>query len=515
MISKKLLVGLLFVNLSVYAQKGNVGINTSNPGTTLDINGAITTRESSLAVTGNAATIPSNVSQVQLTGTATGTVAISAPNAPNAGQRLIVYNNTTGGFGATLNGTTIPNGKIQEFVFTNSSWRSTASDTGAASANIYTADGSLTRNRIVTQGANTLTFTGNKVNAFSVDGSTISVDAANHLFGVGTTNPDTKLTVQTADNSFGISHSNGTVNLKTYIGKGAAYLGTTTANDLNLTTNNTSKVTVTSSGNVGIATNNPDTKLTVQTPDNSFGISHNNGSVNLKTYIGGGSAYIGTTTANALNLTSNNASRVSITPNGNVGINTNTPDRTLDVNGNVRIHKIDYVNSAANYGIVVADGGGAISQINPDNFMGSLKIPESIFHAEQNSSLSASLSGNGADHKVVFSSVNINKPNAGTWNSANNTYTVAKTGIYQIVAGVRLENTNSKALYTLYINTLSPSMGTWVFPGTHLLGDMVASGGTYVKLLNAGAVIYCSTRTGSAFNYTQGPAFMHIIYTPL
>ncbi len=444
MISKKLLVGLLLVNLSVYAQKGNVGINTSNPGTTLDINGAITTRESSLAVTGNAATIPSNVSQVQLTGAATATVAISAPNAPNAGQRLIVYNNTTGGFGATLNGTTIPNGKIQEFVFTNSSWRSTASDIGAASANIYTADGSLTRNRTVTQGSNTLTFTGNKINAFSVDGSTISVDAANHRFGVGTANPDTK--------------------------------------------------------------------LTVQTPDNSFGISHNNGSVNLKTYIGGGSAFIGTTTANTLNLTSNNASRVSIIPNGNVGINTNSPDRTLDVNGNVRIHKIDYVNSAANYGIVVADGGGAISQINPDNFMGSLKIPESIFHAEQNSSLSASLPGNGADNKIVFSSVNINKPNAGTWNSANNTYTVAKAGIYQIVAGVKLENTNSKALYTLYISAGSP---TWVFSGTHLLGGMVSSGGTYVKLLNAGDVIYCSTRTGSAFNYTQSAAFVHIIYTPL
>ncbi|WP_454046024.1 hypothetical protein [Chryseobacterium sp. Marseille-Q8038] len=444
MISKKLLVGLLLVNLSVYAQKGNVGINTSNPGTTLDINGAITTRESSLAVTGNAATIPSNVSQVQLTGTATATVAISAPNAPNAGQRLIVYNNTTGGFGATLNGTTIPNGKIQEFVFTNSSWRSTASDTGAASTNIYTADGSLTGNRTVTQGSNTLTFTGNKVNAFSVDGSTVSVDAANHRFGVGTANPDTK--------------------------------------------------------------------LTVQTPDNSFGIGHNNGSVNLKTYIGGGSAFIGTTTANALNLTSNNASRVSITPNGNVGINTNSPDRTLDVNGNVRIHKIDYVNSAANYGIVVADGGGAISQINADNFMGSLKIPESIFHAEQNSPLSASLSGNGADHKVIFSSVNINKPNAGTWNASTNSYTVAKTGIYQIVAGVKVRNTNSKSLYTLYINT---SISGWVFPGTHLIGDIVSSGGTYIKLLNAGDVIFCSTRTGSALSYTQGAAFMHIIYTPL
>ncbi|PXW16564.1 MULTISPECIES: hypothetical protein [Chryseobacterium] len=181
----------------VMISNGNLGLGLTAPGTTLDVNGAITNRETALAVAGNAVTIPVNVSQVQLTGAATATVAISAFAAPNPGQRLIVYNNTTGGFGATLDGVTIPNGKALEFVFSNSFWRST--DGGAAGAsptNIYTADGTLAGNRTVTQGANTLTFTGTQTNAFSVDGTTLSVDAANNRLGIGTTTPSSKLHVE-------------------------------------------------------------------------------------------------------------------------------------------------------------------------------------------------------------------------------------------------------------------------------------------------------------------------------
>ena len=59
-------------------------------------------------------------------------MAIFAPAAPNPGQRLIVYNNTTGGFGATLDGVTVPNGKVLEFVFSNSYWRSTDGGTAGA-----------------------------------------------------------------------------------------------------------------------------------------------------------------------------------------------------------------------------------------------------------------------------------------------------------------------------------------------------------------------------------------------
>ncbi|MGK6341162.1 hypothetical protein ACMGDK_02920 [Chryseobacterium sp. DT-3] len=108
----------------VMTSNGNVGLGLTAPGTTLDVNGAITNRETILAVTGNAVSVPINVSQVQLTGTATATITIKAFAAPNPGQRLIVYNNTKGGFGAKLDGVTVPNGEALEFVFSNSYWRS-------------------------------------------------------------------------------------------------------------------------------------------------------------------------------------------------------------------------------------------------------------------------------------------------------------------------------------------------------------------------------------------------------
>ncbi|MEN9302936.1 MAG: hypothetical protein RL264_1365, partial [Bacteroidota bacterium] len=46
-------------------------------------------------------------------------------------------------------------------------------------SNIYISDGTLSANRTVTQGANTLSFTSTATNGFSIDGTTFSVDAAN------------------------------------------------------------------------------------------------------------------------------------------------------------------------------------------------------------------------------------------------------------------------------------------------------------------------------------------------
>lgn len=121
----------------VMLANGNVGIGLNFPGTTLDVNGAITNREIILTVSGNAVSVPANVSQIQLVGAATTNIAVNAPAAPNPGQRLIVYNNTTGGFGAILDGMTVPNNKAVEFVFSNSYWRSIDGNaTAVSSANV-------------------------------------------------------------------------------------------------------------------------------------------------------------------------------------------------------------------------------------------------------------------------------------------------------------------------------------------------------------------------------------------
>jgi len=64
--------------------------------------------------------------------------------------------------------------------------------------NLYTADGSLTSNRTVTQDANTLAFTSTVSNGFSVNGNTFSVDGASDRVGIGTISPNRKLEVNAA-----------------------------------------------------------------------------------------------------------------------------------------------------------------------------------------------------------------------------------------------------------------------------------------------------------------------------
>lgn len=248
---------------------GNVGVATDSPGTALDVNGAITNRETALAVTGNAVTIPANISQVQLTGAATATVTVTAPAAPNAGQRIIVYNNTTGGFGASLGGVTIPNGKALEYVYSNSGWRSTDGGTvGATPVNLYTADGTLTGNRTVTQGANTLAFTGTQTNAFSVDGNTLSVDAANDRLGIGTSTPTNKLVVagiNAQPSALGTANTNATFRVDGSTNH-ALDFGTYTNTPFGSYISSQNKTSTTGlplalnpvGGNVGVGTNAPD-----------------------------------------------------------------------------------------------------------------------------------------------------------------------------------------------------------------------------------------------------------------
>lgn len=63
-------------------------------------------------------------------------------------------------------------------------------------ANLYNKDGELAGHRNVNLNGNKLSFSGGSTtDAFSVDGSTISVDTQNHRVGFGTTNPRSTVTV--------------------------------------------------------------------------------------------------------------------------------------------------------------------------------------------------------------------------------------------------------------------------------------------------------------------------------
>jgi hypothetical protein len=77
-----------------------------------------------------------------------------------------------------------------------------------AGNNVYAANGSLAGNRTVAQEGNTLAFTSTATTGtshFTVDGSTLNVDAANNRVGIGTAAPSSALTVKSDGSSNNIN----------------------------------------------------------------------------------------------------------------------------------------------------------------------------------------------------------------------------------------------------------------------------------------------------------------------
>ncbi|SEO94396.1 hypothetical protein SAMN05444671_3937 [Flavobacterium sp. CF108] len=151
---------ILFLFFIPYLSFAQIGINTTDPRTTLDVNGGVTHREVSFTVASNAVNINTDTSLANITGTATGTVTVTAFVPTINGHILIISNNTTGGFGATFAGTTIPNAQAISFVYTNGAWKTTMGSSTISTNNLYNSDGTLTSNRTVALGSNSLTFAG-------------------------------------------------------------------------------------------------------------------------------------------------------------------------------------------------------------------------------------------------------------------------------------------------------------------------------------------------------------------
>ncbi|WP_267402094.1 MULTISPECIES: tail fiber domain-containing protein [unclassified Chryseobacterium] len=359
----------VFAFSGLYAQ---VGINTANPQSTLDVVGNVASTSSKDGVTAP------RLTRQQLAAKAAGTYA-----AAQLGTLVYVTDATTPTGTTPSLAQTANIAKAGYHYFDGTTWKQlTDVDTVTSSVNIYNSDGTLTSNRVVTQGANTLAFTSTAVNGFSVDGSTLSVDAANDRVGLGTTIPRSRFEI-VSDN----------------VGGGAA-------NDFNFTGYGTSKnpalFFASASGTAAAPTNllvNDIIGALYFTPRVSGAFP--TGSSIVANYRGDG-----TTNLTDLAFATSNAERVRIDTSGNVGIGNTAPTVKLDVNSGgtsttpIAAVKIVDGNQAAGK-ILTSDGTGVATWQTP-------AVQSSVNIYNTNGSLTGNRVVTQAANTLAFTSTAIN-----------------------------------------------------------------------------------------------------------
>ncbi|MDN3659491.1 tail fiber domain-containing protein [Ferruginibacter paludis] len=209
---------------------------------------------------------------------------------------------------------------------------------------------------------------GSSTNYWTLNASDIFSNTAGNV-GIGTAAPLTKLSVQTTTGNYGITHSDGTVTLGTYIGNGKGWLGTKSNHPLTFFTNNSNELmTLLPNGNFGIGTTVPGTKLTIHTPNNTDGFSHeSDGGIILKEAVGGVSAAIGTFSPHAFRLVANSNAAINIDINGNVGVGVGDQAFKMDIADRIRIRSSS-VSSTAGISLNNADNSAVNAFIGTKDF---------------------------------------------------------------------------------------------------------------------------------------------------
>jgi hypothetical protein len=118
------------------------------------------------------------------------------------------------------------------------------------------------------------------------------------------------------------------------------------------------KLRITSTGNVGIGTTNPGTKLDIQGGEVYYhsGTSNNLG-IKLTYSNGNSTGIIDTYSNHDLEIRVNNSEKLRITSTGNVGIGTTDPDGQLTIRKQILVS--DTISNTVSHLSLVSDGGGS------------------------------------------------------------------------------------------------------------------------------------------------------------
>lgn len=262
-----------------------------------------------------------------ITGNA-GTTPITNFLGTSDGQPLIIQPNGKVGIGGSL-----PEDKLQVFTISNS-YGITHTDGNIVLSTLVDSDGG----GVGTKSPHPLFFFVN-----NGVGSPAMTIAPSGNIGIGTPPTTTdKLRVLTPTGGSGITQTDGTIAVGTFVGGGIGgphgSFGTKSNHPLFFFVNNSADptMTITTSGNVGIGTWTPADKLQVEAPTSSYGITQTDGTITVGTFVGGAAdgGGFGTKSNHPLSFFINGdvgGPAMTIATSGNAGIGTTAPQAKLDI----------------------------------------------------------------------------------------------------------------------------------------------------------------------------------------